>query len=208
MAWSTPTSRSAGYTVPHTEWNQNTVDNPIAVRTGAIALTSQATGSIPHASSASQFAVTSGFTFDGTTLAVPNGIKERGRSVVLGEFTAVAHAGGNFTAASGTWTVESGDQITFGYSLVGKMITVIFTIATSSVSATPATLSIAIPGSFTAAKAVYNAILIADNSTRTMGTARVAAAGTTIVIERMDAGNFSAATNATSIVGQITFEVS
>ena len=207
MAWSTPTTRSAGYTVPHTEWNQNTVDNPIAVRTGAIALTSQATGSIPHASSASQFAVTSGFTFDGTTLAVPNGIKERGRSVVLGEFTAVAHAGGNFTASSGNWTVASGDQLTFGYSLVGKMMTVVFTIATSSVSATPASLRIAIPGGFTAAKQMYNMALIVDAGTRVMAEAQVAAAGTTIIIARFDAANLTASTDTTSVVGQITFEV-
>ena len=207
MAWSTPTTRSAGYTVPHTEWNQNTVDNPIAVRTGAIALTSQATGSIPHASSASQFAVTSGFTFDGTTLAVPNGIKERGRSVVLGEFTAVAHAGGNFTAATGSWTVASGDQLTFGYSLVGKMLTVVFTIATSSVSATPASLRIAIPGGFTAAKQMYNMCLIVDNGTRVVGEAQVAAAGTVIIIARYDAANLATATDTTSVVGQITFEV-
>ena len=31
MAWSTPTTRTAGYTVPHTEWNQNVVDNPQAI---------------------------------------------------------------------------------------------------------------------------------------------------------------------------------
>ncbi len=56
MAWSTPTSRSDGYVVPATEWNQNTVDNPNALRSGAIAIASQAANDVLYASSATQLA--------------------------------------------------------------------------------------------------------------------------------------------------------
>lgn len=56
MAYSAPTTRSDGYVVDAAEWNKNTVDNPIALRSGAIAIASQATGDVITASSASQFA--------------------------------------------------------------------------------------------------------------------------------------------------------
>ena len=54
MAWSTPTSRAAGYTVTHTVWNQDVVENPIALRAGAIAISGQAAEALIKASSASQ----------------------------------------------------------------------------------------------------------------------------------------------------------
>lgn len=56
MAYVAPTTRADGYTVPASEWNQNTVDNPIALRSGAIAIASQAANDIFYASSASQLA--------------------------------------------------------------------------------------------------------------------------------------------------------
>jgi hypothetical protein len=56
MAYVAPTSRSDGYTVPASEWNQNTVDNPIALRAGAIAIASQAANDVFYASSATQMA--------------------------------------------------------------------------------------------------------------------------------------------------------
>lgn len=54
MAYVNPTTRSDGYVVDASEWNKNTVDNPAALRTGAIAIASQATGDVITASSASQ----------------------------------------------------------------------------------------------------------------------------------------------------------
>lgn len=55
MAYVAPTTRADGYVVDAAEWNKNTVDNPIALRSGAIAVTSQATGDVIAATSASQF---------------------------------------------------------------------------------------------------------------------------------------------------------
>jgi hypothetical protein len=62
MAYSAPTSRSAGYTVDSTEWNKNTVDNPIALRAGEIAISGQAEHALIVADSATQLA----------TVAVPS----------------------------------------------------------------------------------------------------------------------------------------
>jgi hypothetical protein len=55
MAYSTPTTRADDYVVDATEWNKNTVDNPIAIRTGGIAIAGQAANGIPYATSSSQF---------------------------------------------------------------------------------------------------------------------------------------------------------
>ena len=57
MAWSNPSTRSAGYVVPHTVWNSDVVDNPTALRGGAIAISGQAQHQLIVASSASQFGV-------------------------------------------------------------------------------------------------------------------------------------------------------
>lgn len=54
MAYSTPTSRAPGYVVGSTEWNKNTVDNPIALRTGEIAIAGQAQHALVKADSATQ----------------------------------------------------------------------------------------------------------------------------------------------------------
>lgn len=56
MAYVTPTTRADGYVVDASEWNKNTVDNPIAVRTGGIAIASQAANDLIYASSATQLA--------------------------------------------------------------------------------------------------------------------------------------------------------
>jgi len=49
-------------------WNQDVVDNPIELRGGGIAVTSQTTNDILYASSSSQLARSANLTFDGTDL--------------------------------------------------------------------------------------------------------------------------------------------
>jgi hypothetical protein len=128
-----------------------------------------------------------------------------------GEWTTVAHSAGNFTASSGTWTVASGDQIAFAYTLIGKTMTVNFRIDTSSVSATPATLRIAIPGGFTAASDAYNGGLIYNDAGGGYvggGSIFVIASGTVINLQEVfGTSTWAAATDTTSVLGQITFEI-
>lgn len=54
MAYTDPVERGDGYKVPASEWNKNTVNNPAALRTGALAIVSQTTGDVIVASSATQ----------------------------------------------------------------------------------------------------------------------------------------------------------
>jgi hypothetical protein len=56
MAWSTPSALSTGTLVTAATWNQDVKDNAIALRAGAVAVTSQAIGDILYASSTTQFA--------------------------------------------------------------------------------------------------------------------------------------------------------
>jgi hypothetical protein len=56
MAYVAPTTRADGYVVDATEWDQNVVDNVIALRSGALSVASQATGDVMAASSSTQLA--------------------------------------------------------------------------------------------------------------------------------------------------------
>lgn len=136
---------------------------------------------------------------------------ERLRSVAVGEWTAVAYASGNFTASSGTWTVDSGDQVTFKYMLVGKTIFVHVVIQNTDVSATPNQLRIAIPAGFTAAAEQWGTCDILDaGASREAGKWNVASGGTVINVMRENAGganwNTTAADNS-DVRGLFVFEV-
>jgi hypothetical protein len=126
-----------------------------------------------------------------------------------GIFTTPTYAGGNFTASGAmTWTVGSGDVLTYQWELNRKKMTVNFYLAATTVGGAPSTtLKIAIPASKVAKTPTANNVHIVDNGANTTGRASVAAAGTVIDITRTDAANFAAATDATDIYGQITFEI-
>ena len=80
----------------------------------------------------------------------PVGYLERSRSTALGDWDDVTYAAGNFTASSGSWTVDSGDQSLYHYTLVGTTMILAWSIANTDVSA-GSVLRLAIPGGFTAA---------------------------------------------------------
>lgn len=125
-------------------------------------------------------------------------------------WTTPAYAAGTYTGSgSMTWTVDSGDVSTLAYTIQGKKMTVAITVGPTSVGGTPSnTLQVTIPDGRTAAKAMYNALgVLIDNSTRTTGTIGTAAASTLISIQRTDVANFTAATDATTVRGEITFEI-
>lgn len=63
-----------------------------------------------------------------------------------GDFIQIAYASGNFTAASGTWTVDSGDQLTFGYWLRGRDCFYNIDIATSTNTGGQVTMRITLTG--------------------------------------------------------------
>jgi len=153
-----------------------------------------------------------GITYDKAAdiLALVGGYKERSRSFAMGEWTTPAFNAGDFTAGgTQTWTVAAGDVSTFEYTLVGKKMTVVFVIQTSTVGGTPdPDLRLAVPGGFTAAKRALNDILCLDNGTFTLGFYQILADNTYISFTKQSLANWAAATDNSAVFGEITFEVS
>jgi hypothetical protein len=143
------------------------------------------------------------------TLSLSDGVFERSRATKLGEWAAVTYSSGNFTASSGTWTVDSGDQAAFSYTLVGKTMVVSLALNTTSVSSTPTTLQVTIPGGFlSAADARVIAVTQDNGGTQGEGIMRVTNGGSLILFYKDVPGNaWSAATNSTSVSGTLTFPV-
>lgn len=132
------------------------------------------------------------------------------QSARAGLSTAVAFSAGNFTANGAmTWTVGSGDQVTYAYDFVGPKMTVSFWIDASSIGGTPdTTLQIAIPGGFTAQRSVAAVGYGVDGGAGTTPIRiEVDAAGTKILINRLDGAVWQASADATYVRGQISFPV-
>lgn len=125
-----------------------------------------------------------------------------------GAWIAVPHSGANFTSDSGTWTVDSGDQIIFRYLLRGRTMTVALETFQTSKSAASADLRVAIPASHSAPLQVYDAGVRADDGAGTWEGAYVTTLGTTMYFRRMAATNWSIRTNAGAVQVTTSFEVS
>jgi hypothetical protein len=139
-----------------------------------------------------------------------NGLKERGRAAKIGEWTAVAFDAANFTGnGAQTWTLTSGDQLSFTYTLIGKSMTVSGYFNNTTVGGTPNTdLRVVIPGGFVSNGLVIDIARVQDNGAAfAAGVVYVLSAGTTINFQKLDASNWSAATNATVIQFSLTFPV-
>ncbi len=124
---------------------------------------------------------------------------------LLGAWTDVAFVAGNYTGNNSmTWTLTAPDQEYYKYKKLGKTVIVAFKLATTTVGGTPSTaLRIALP--FTPTAVFGAAILVSDN-----GAATVFASGLTssnlLSVSLVTGSNWSASTNATSMVGTIVFE--
>lgn len=126
--------------------------------------------------------------------------------------TSVAYNASNFTTNQGTWTVGSGDQTTYMYCIIGKMMTIWIKLSATDVSGTPrpTQLRISIPASKTAAAAVAaRPGFFGNNSTSINGTVnlQVAASGSVIYFEKDDGSEFAASTGGTYAWGNITFPI-
>jgi hypothetical protein len=129
-----------------------------------------------------------------------------------GAWITPAYVAGNFTASAGTWTVDAGDITSLRYRLAGRTLQVEWYLATTSVSATPTTLKILIPGGFTSAagaRQLGTGMVIDNGGTAAISNSEIAAASTTI--DCYKAANASAswaiATNTTTAAGSIVAEV-
>lgn len=133
-------------------------------------------------------------------------------SALTNTWTSVAYNAANFTGSGGmAWGVDSGDQITFKYNVIGKLMTVIFYFSGTDVTAPVGTdLRVVIPGGFTAASNVRSASLwYNDAPSEGVGLIVIGAGNTYMQFYKANSGsNWTAtATDNTTVSGAITFEI-
>ena len=121
----------------------------------------------------------------------------------------VSFSAGDFTASgSMTWTVGSGDVVTFAYRKIGKHMTVAIQLTATTVGGTPDTyLYITIPAGATAAKQVSNiAWCQLGVGLGFFCNLEVTAGGTVIRAFRVG-GTWDTGTNTHDLMGEITFPI-
>ena len=130
-----------------------------------------------------------------------------------GAWITPTYAAGNFTGNGAmTWTVQAGDVTTYAYLLRGRMLTVNFTLVTTTVGGTlNSQLLIALPGGYSAPKDTRVPFLRSDNGVVGVGEIIANAVSGTLLALRKDAyaaNAWAAATDTTAVQGSITVEVS
>lgn len=167
---------------------------------------------VVFASAANTYGEDADFTFDtaSNTTSLTGGYKERSRTTAMGEWTTPTFSAGDYTGGgSMTWTVAAGDVITAQYALIGKTIFISYVLQDTSVGGTLSTdLQLTIPGGFIAAKEVHTqGVRVSNAGAGEQGWISTNAASGTLLIRRESFGNWSAATNTTTIYLQMFFEV-
>jgi hypothetical protein len=189
----------------------------VSVGAGQVDLAPQNTSSTA-ANRFINFAGSSG-TLASTSLAAGSGYAEYQYDATTARWRMIAHeqgawitptyAAGNYTASSGTWTVDAGDVTTQAYWLKGRTLTVAWILVSTSTSAGPGILNIGNGawGGFTAVKQTLNSLMYNDNGgVNTAGFSQVTAAATIVTLSKFS-GAFSIATNTTNVFGELIFEV-
>jgi hypothetical protein len=136
---------------------------------------------------------------------------ERGRTVAMGEWTAVSYASGNFTAPQGgTWTVNSSALI-YTYTVIGGTLLVNLSIGDATLSGVSAStvqyLRIALPVGFTVqgyARAIARLVIA---GTAELAWLNVATSGTGIEIYRTGYGYYPAGSSTILVDFQIAIPI-
>jgi len=120
-------------------------------------------------------------------------------------------AAGDYTAETGNWTVDAGDVVAFRYQLSGRMLSVIFNIVGTDVSATPAYLIRAVPGGFTNTTAFSTPSVVVSNAggATAVGLINIPASSTSMrfyATEALGAWSSTSSDN-TFAIGTVSIEV-
>jgi hypothetical protein len=149
--------------------------------------------------------------WNGGAASFASTIAEKGRTTPMGVWIPVTFSAANFTGDTGTWGVDSADQVAFEYMLIGDTMFVNFDIRSTDVGAVaPSVLQITIPGGFTVAKGTRGTYFYSDaGGATTVGTCVVTTTGTVIqCFKAAGAGAWTVtAGDNTSVLGQIWFRV-
>ncbi len=136
-------------------------------------------------------------------------VRERGRTTPMGEWITPPYVATDYSGTGGmTWGVDLADVVTFAYMLIGKTMFVNGVWNTTSVTAPlGVTLTVKIPGGFTAAKTMRCANRATDNGVVTATNGGVDAGGTVMLIQRLDGAAWTASVNNSNIRLSAAFEV-
>lgn len=123
--------------------------------------------------------------------------------------TAVAYDAANFSVnGGGTISPDSGDQVTFDYTIIGNWMSVHFNLQGLTLAGTVTGINILIPASKSCTTEVRTTCQIFNNSGTVNEIGDATISGTTILVRRLNgAGNFTAETNNTSIMGDVSFRI-
>lgn len=120
----------------------------------------------------------------------------------------IPFSAGNFTTGDAqTWTVEEADQQFFSYACAGKLCTFSFSFFNTTVSGATATLTVALPATLTPAQTVNTAVGARNAATAQHSRAFTLADTAAISFQAIDGTNWGAATNTTTIRGQIVVPI-
>lgn len=124
-------------------------------------------------------------------------------------WTNVTYASGNFTADTGSWTVASGDQESYGYVEIGKTMHVRVRLSATTAASSPVQLRIAVPNGRTIAGATHcGHVLAYNNGTIATEAYWQAVSGNAYIqIYRDLAANAWAGTDNVYVWGVFTFEI-
>jgi hypothetical protein len=142
-------------------------------------------------------------TAGGVVVTDENGLAQ----VVLNEMDGVSYAGGDFTATGGTWSVASGDVLTYAFARLGRMVTLAWWLNDTTIAGAPTELQILLPDSMLAQKSIRTLCELVDDGVPAVGVAWVAAGNHQLHIKRLDGAALTVSTDNTDIRGVITFEV-
>jgi hypothetical protein len=147
--------------------------------------------------------------------AVYDGTSSRWRLALIdpGAFIPVTYAAGNFTGQNlMTWTVESGDQVTYQYVQQGRRLHIQILIGTSTLGGTPSgTVLVTLPTQFTVSGSIQVGVLgrMYDNSAWTTALYYILPSSSTtqFFVGNMAGVNLTLATNVFDIDGSLIIEV-
>lgn len=124
-------------------------------------------------------------------------------------FETVAFSAGNFAGnGSMTWTVASGDQVTYTIARLGKMALVSFQIMNSTIGGTPnTTLFITLPHGLAANHYNPTAASLVDAGVAVPGILFADGGQSRLSIQRADGAAFTGGTDNNNVIGQVWFEV-
>lgn len=114
----------------------------------------------------------------------------------------------DYTAATGTWTVGSGDVSSYRYYLEGRTLRIQLDLVSTDVSATPATLRLLVPNGFSVALSSNYALMRVSNAGAAVAVGIAQPVSTQIYFaSTVSGGAWGIAAASTFVQGNMAFEV-